>query len=53
MQVTPLPHDRGTIPCVAFCAIKAGSEKRNVRFHGAPGTSFGKYEHVHGESVNF
>ena len=33
MQVMPLPHDRDTIPYVAFRAIKAkGSEERNAHF---------------------
>ncbi|KYM83046.1 hypothetical protein ALC53_06311 [Atta colombica] len=33
MQVTPLPHDRDTIPYVAFRAIKAkGSEERIAHF---------------------
>lgn len=44
MQVF-LPHDRGTISCVA---IKTGEEN-----HVFSGANFGKYEYVHGESVNF
>jgi len=52
LRVTPLPHVRDTIPCVAFHAIKVQRRETYV-FSGALGTSCGKYEHVHSESVNF
>jgi len=43
LRVTPLPHDRDTIPCVAFHAIKAkGSEERNARFFGRSGDELRK-----------